>query len=94
MNMKMIKHIITGISVASTVLCMSACAHEEAAALTGLSIEHETEFGGAYLHISIDDFLEKGYTFGDSVRVEFSNARFWRIFLFSMAITLPGANRC
>ena len=69
----MIKNVITGISVMSTALCMSACAHEEAVELSGLSIEHETEFGGAYLHISIDDFLQKGYAFGDSVRVEFSN---------------------
>lgn len=41
--------------------------------LENVPIEHETEFGGCYITITIDDFLGLGYRFGDSVRVEFSN---------------------
>lgn len=41
--------------------------------LKNVPIEHETEFGGCYIKITIDDFLNLGYRFGDSVRVEFSN---------------------
>lgn len=36
-------------------------------------IEHELEFGGCYIKITIDDFLARGYRFGDSVHVSFSN---------------------
>lgn len=36
-------------------------------------IEHETEFGGVYIQISIDDFNAVGFAYGDSVDVEFSN---------------------
>ena len=48
------------IPLLSVTLCASACAHDDTAALTDLPIEHETEFGGAWLRISIDEFLEKG----------------------------------
>ena len=36
-------------------------------------VEHEHEFGGVYIKIPIEDFLASGFSFGDSVRVEFSN---------------------
>ena len=36
-------------------------------------IIHEPEFGGAYIKLTIDEFNELGYEYGDSVRVEFSN---------------------
>ena len=36
-------------------------------------IEHEREFGGIYIKISIADFLALGYHFGDCIRLEFSN---------------------
>lgn len=38
----------------------------------GLSVIHETEFGGVYVGITIDDFNSLGFTYGDSVDVEFS----------------------
>ncbi|MCR4898530.1 MAG: tyrosine-protein phosphatase, partial [Acholeplasmatales bacterium] len=36
-------------------------------------IIHEPEFGGAYVKITIDDFNDKGFEYGDSVDVTFSN---------------------
>ena len=41
--------------------------------LTGCAIQHETEFGGVYIEIRIDDFNNLGFRYGDSVNVEFSN---------------------
>ena len=38
-----------------------------------LGIEHETEFGGIYVKMTIDEFNKKGFVYGDSVDVEFSN---------------------
>ena len=61
------------------VLLCAACApkkepdHEEASAIEGYPTIHEMEFGGVYIGITIDDFNEQGFAFGDSVDVEFSN---------------------
>ena len=41
--------------------------------VTDLETIHETEFGGVYLKIAIDDFNSKGFKYGDSVDVTFSN---------------------
>ncbi len=38
-----------------------------------LGTEHESEFGGVYLKISIDDFNSLGFQYGDSVDIVFSN---------------------
>ena len=37
------------------------------------SIQHEPEFGGVYIEITIDDFNKLGFVYGDSVKVVFSN---------------------
>ena len=42
-------------------------------ALTDCVIEHETEFGGVYILMTIDDFNAMGFAYGDSVDVTFSN---------------------
>ena len=61
------------------VLLCAACApkkepdREEAIAIEGYPTIHEMEFGGVYIGITIDDFNEQGFAFGDSVDVEFSN---------------------
>ena len=39
----------------------------------GLAIEHEPEFGGVYIKMTIDDFNKLGFVYGDSVKVVFSN---------------------
>ncbi|MBR6322964.1 MAG: tyrosine-protein phosphatase, partial [Lachnospiraceae bacterium] len=41
--------------------------------VSGQSIEHEEEFGGVYIHLTIDDFNALGYVYGDSVDINFSN---------------------
>ncbi|MBE6124911.1 MAG: hypothetical protein E7186_01155 [Erysipelotrichaceae bacterium] len=38
-----------------------------------LAVQHETEFGGVYIKMTIDDFNKLGFEYGDSVTVEFSN---------------------
>jgi protein tyrosine/serine phosphatase len=61
------------------VLICAACApkvepdREEPVAIEGYPTIHEMEFGGVYIGITIDDFNEQGFAFGDSVDVEFSN---------------------
>ena len=39
----------------------------------GLPLQHEPEFGGIYLEMTIDDFNKLGFSYGDSVKVTFSN---------------------
>lgn len=41
--------------------------------LKDCGVQHETEFGGVYITIKIDDFNALGFKYGDSVDVEFSN---------------------
>ena len=41
--------------------------------VTDLATIHETEFGGVYLQMTIDEFNSKGFKYGDSVDVTFSN---------------------
>ena len=38
-----------------------------------LPVIHETKFGGVYLEMTIDDFNDLGFEYGDSVDVKFSN---------------------
>lgn len=63
----------------SMCLCLSAlggCGAKKstkAPELRSCSIEHEPEFGGVYIHCTIDDFNAQGFAFGDSVNVAFSN---------------------
>ena len=55
-------------------ICLFGCSSaRRTEPLENYPIEHELEFGGAYIKMSIDDFLDMGYRFGDCVRVEFSN---------------------
>ena len=41
--------------------------------VTGLEAIHETEFGNVYLSMTIDEFNEAGFEYGDSVKITFSN---------------------
>ncbi len=55
--------------------CLFACSRKQTPALSvdGLGVIHETEFGGVCLAIAIDDFNARGFEYGDSVTVTFSN---------------------
>lgn len=61
------------------VLILTGCQKEEPDQPTqtlkveNLQIQHETEFGGVYIVITIDDFNRLGFKYGDSVDVVFSN---------------------
>ncbi len=46
---------------------------EQTIKVTDLDVKHETEFGGVYIVMTIDDFNKVGFKYGDSVDVEFSN---------------------
>ena len=54
---------------------LSGCSQQEqkTPAIEGYETIHEMEFGGVYIKITIDDFNKHGFTYGDSVDVEFSN---------------------
>ena len=54
---------------------LSGCSRQEqkTPSIEGYETIHEMEFGGVYIKITIDDFNEQGFAFGDSVDVEFSN---------------------
>ena len=62
-------------------LCLALCfaglngcgAKKETAELKDCGLQHEDEFGGAYILCTIDDFNAKGFTYGDSVNISFSN---------------------
>ena len=43
------------------------------ASVSELSVIHESEFGGVYLSMPIDEFNEAGFTYGDSINIVFSN---------------------
>lgn len=43
--------------------------------VSGLAVEHETKFGGAYLKMTMEDFYKAGFAYGDSVNVTFSNGK-------------------
>ncbi len=55
--------------------CFAGCAGKQSPALSvdGLRVIHETEFGGVYLQMTIDDFNALGFQYGDSVTITFSN---------------------
>ena len=68
------KRMIALILALCTVLLFSGCVRNADALSSGaLTIEHETRFGGAYLHMTIDDFCALGFEYGDAVDVRFSN---------------------
>ncbi len=57
-------------------LCMMLCGcsrEERKPQIINYEIEHEQEFGGVYIKITIDDFNRLGFEYGDSVNVKFSN---------------------
>lgn len=69
---KMLSAILAAVLLLS---CLAACSGKQTPALSvdGLGVIHETEFGGVCLAIAIDDFNARGFEYGDSVTVTFSN---------------------
>ena len=52
---------------------LSGCSEEKKTQLENCGIQHEQEFGGVYICMTIDDFNALGFSYGDSVKVTFSN---------------------
>ena len=74
MNRKSAAFILTAVLVVSALFAFAGCGKKESAVkVENLELEHEQEFGGVYLKMKIDDFNAKGFTYGDSVDVVFSN---------------------
>ena len=61
------------------ILCLPgivSCGKKEtrtAEELSDCKIQHEEEFGGVYICLTIDEFNSKGYEYGDSLNITFSN---------------------
>ena len=72
MRRRIISLVLAVILVVSALAVLAGCG-KKTAKVENLELEHEQEFGGVYLKMTIDDFNAKGFTYGDSVDVEFSN---------------------
>lgn len=68
-----IRKIIISIVSLLLIVTLSSCKLEQKPTTSKLTIEHETKFTGIYLHMTIDEFNELGFKYGDSVDVELSN---------------------
>lgn len=74
----LIKTTIFRILLTALLFNVSYCFAENNAvnpSVSNLVLEHETNFGGAYMKMTIEDFNKAGFNFGDSVNVIFSNNR-------------------
>lgn len=68
------KRIIKLLVIFGILLSVGGCKKEDKTLKTDdLPLEHETEFGGVYFKMSIDDFNKLGFQYGDSVDIAFSN---------------------
>lgn len=59
-----------------TILGISSCKlvdDNSDLSLNDQTISHETKFGGIYIEITIEDFNNLGFSFGDSLDISFSN---------------------
>ena len=62
--------ILTVLSIPLLLLC--SC-NNSGLSVKDATIEHELEFGGVYIHKTIEEFNNLGFAYGDSVDVSFSN---------------------
>ncbi len=74
MFMKKMKCLLFMLVVLLLFLTIS-CKKDTKKSLNDCSIEHETEFGGIYVHKTIEQFNELGFEYGDSVDISFSNGK-------------------
>ena len=70
------KRAYKAVSFALIVVCVLAlvgCVGNQGALTINEGVEYEQKFGGVYITITIDDFNDKGFAFGDSVDITYSN---------------------
>ena len=76
-KLKMYKRLISILMIITALILVAGCGRiepeETGAVLKDYAISHDTEFGGIYINITIDDFNKLGFKFGDSINVKFSN---------------------
>ncbi len=66
-----IRRIIYTLPIIGLFLTIIACTNK--LSFSNIGIIHEPEFGGVYIKVTIDEFNNKGFEYGDSVDVEFTN---------------------
>lgn len=68
------KHLMI-IALAATLIGVSGCAHKniEQPTTGEIGVIHETKFDSVYGNLTIDQFVKKGFEYGDSVKVTFSS---------------------
>ena len=69
------KKIISVLLSLLLVLSLTSCKVETKLQTQSLGIEHETKFGGFYVYITIDDFNNLGFEYGDSLDIKLSNGK-------------------
>ena len=70
------KKLILSLLAMILLFSFTACKQEDdVPAIRKSKIEHETEFGGVYIKTTIEEFNRKGFMFGDSVDVSFSDGQ-------------------
>lgn len=69
--MRKIRNIISSLFIFIGLFLISSCGGK--LEVKNLDTIHEMEFGGIYLTMTIDDFNKKGFNYGDSVDIEFTN---------------------
>ena len=70
MRKKITALLLTAVMIGAVLV---SCAAGRPSAVKEVSLIHEPEFGGVYIKLTIDEFNAKGYEYGDSVNVSFSN---------------------
>ena len=66
------KKLLTLLSAVVLSISISGCS-KSSPTLNNCAIHRDEEFGGAYINISISDFNKKGFKYGDSLNLTFSN---------------------
>lgn len=56
-----------------SIFLFTACGSEKNIELSNKPITHEKKFGGIYILMTIDEFNNEGFSYGDSVDIKFSN---------------------
>ena len=70
---KSVKTVLISLMIMMFILSGCNKPEQELPKVENLDIQHETEFGGVYIKMEIDDFNKLGFVYGDSVDVVFSN---------------------
>lgn len=67
------------IALAATLITLTGCGNKTNKEVTTgeMSVIHESKFDSVYGNLTIEEFMNKGFEFGDSVTVKFSNGHIY-----------------